>query len=193
VRKVLLQLCMTLDGFVDGETRIVPEFDTPYWTELDEELGRTGAALVDTILLGRGTYEEFARYWPGAQFDPGESKLVQEQARYLNETPKLVFSQSLSKVDWKGTRVVRGDLTRAIGRLKRLPGKNMIVPGGVRLPRALIERDLIDECLLTVVPMIMGSGTDRLFGKHSTPKNLRLVRSRPFSNGAMFQHYEPTR
>jgi dihydrofolate reductase len=67
------------------------------------------------------------------------------------------------------------------------------VPGGVRLPRALIERDLIDEYLLTVVPMIMGSGTDRLFGKHSTPKNLELVRSRAFSNGAMFQHYEPVR
>ncbi|MGC2034961.1 MAG: dihydrofolate reductase family protein [Thermoplasmata archaeon] len=170
-----------------------PSSTTSYWTELDEELARTGAASVDTILLGRGTYEVFASYWPGAQFDPEESKLVQEQARYLNETPKLVFSRSLSKVDWKGARIVKGDLTRVIRRLERLPGKNMIVPGGVRLPRALIERDLIDEYLLTVVPMIMGSGTDRLFGKHSVPKTLRLVRSRPFSNGAMFQHYEPIR
>jgi dihydrofolate reductase len=193
MRRVLLQLCVTVDGFSDGDVRIVPEFDTSYWTELEEELGRTGAASVDAILLGRGTYEEFASYWPKAGSGPEEPTHVLESARFLNATPKIVFSKSLTIADWAGSRIVRGDVGEEIHRLQSLPGKNMIVPGGVRFPRALIERDLVDDYLLTVVPMIMGRGEDRLFGEHPTPKKLKLVRSRTFGNGAVFQHYTAQR
>jgi dihydrofolate reductase len=193
MRKVLLQMCITLDGFADGETRIVPEFDTPFGAELEEELAKTDAASVDTLLLGRGTYEEFANFWPTAGSDPAASADFLESARFLNETPKVVFSKSPLKVDWKPSRIVTGDLATEIARLKGLPGKNMMILGGVRFPRAMIEQDLVDEYLLTVVPMIMGKGDDRLFGDHPNAKNLVLVRSRAFSNGAVFQHYRTGR
>jgi dihydrofolate reductase len=104
-----------------------------------------------------------------------------------------VFSKSPLKVDWKPSRIVTGDLATEIARLKGLPGKNMMILGGVRFPRAMIEQDLVDEYLLTVVPMIMGKGDDRLFGDHPNAKNLVLVRSRAFSNGAVFQHYRTGR
>lgn len=193
MRKLVLQMCVTADGFADGESRIVPEFDSPYWEELDEELAQTGAASVDTILLGRGTYEEFARYWPTAEQDGPELAHVRQGAKFLNNTPKVVFSHTLEKASWGPARVVSGSVAEEVARLKAMPGRNMIVPGGVRFPRALIEQHLVDEYLLTVVPMIMGQGEDRLFGAHANPRYLKLVRSRPFSNGAVFQHYEPVR
>jgi dihydrofolate reductase len=189
LRRIVLQMCVTLDGFADGEFRIVPEFDSPYWKEIDAELSKSPAAEVDTILMGRGTYEEFASYWPTAGRDPSDSASLREGARFLNETPKVVFSNSLTHADWAGTRIVRGDLVPEIERLKRAPGQNLIVPGGVRFPRSLIEHGLVDDYLLTVVPMLMGSGVDRLFGNHVRPQNLTLVRARPFATGEVLQHY----
>jgi dihydrofolate reductase len=193
MRKVVLQMVVTVDGFADGEEAIVPGFDTPYWGELGEELAKTGAESVDTVLMGRGTYEQFAEYWPTAGSDPTDPESVRGAARFLNETPKVVFSRTMSKAEWRNSRIVAGDVTEEIQRLKQLPGKNMIVPGGVAFPRTLIERDLVDEYLLTVVPVVLGRGEDRLFGGHSERRNLTLVRSRVFSNGAIFQHYEPVR
>ncbi len=193
MRKVVLQLHVTLDGFADGKYRIVPDFGEPYWKELDQVMARTGAADVDTILLGRGTYREWAGYWPKALEDPDLPAGAREAARFFNTTPKYVFSRSLKSADWEHSTIVRGDIGTAIARLKRRPGKNLLVPGGVRFPRALIEKNLVDEYLLTLMPMVMGHGPYRLFGEHARPRNLRLIDSHTFRNGALFLRYEPAR
>jgi dihydrofolate reductase len=192
-RKVILQMHVSVDGCADGDVRIVPEFDGTYWSELDQELAKTGAANVDTILFGRGTFEEFAGFWPKAATAASQPPSVREAARFYNSTAKVVFSSTLTKTEWKGSRVVKGDLEQEIDLLKHLPGKNLLVPGGVRFPRALAEKNLVDEYLLTVVPMILGKGSDRLFGDGGSLTRLKLLRSRVFSNGAIFQHYEPLR
>jgi dihydrofolate reductase len=184
-RKVVLQMHTTLDGLADSKKGFVPITDRPYWKELDRALRATGAAQVDTLLLGRGTYTQFLGFWPKVATDPKAPKDWKAQARFLHETPKVVFSKTLPAADWNRTTLVRGDVGREIARLKRQPGKNLLVPGGVAFPRALIERDLVDEYLLSVVPTIVGESRHRLFGPLSRPRHLTHVRSWTFRNGVM--------
>jgi dihydrofolate reductase len=189
MRDVVIQLHMTLDGFADSKDGFIPITDRPYWKELAKALESTGAANVDTLLLGRGTYNQFIRFWPTVATDPSAPKDWKDQATFLHETPKVVFSKTLKKVDWNRSTIVRGDLRREIARLKRAPGKNMLVPGGVGFPRALIQHDLVDEYLLSVVPIVLGSGRNRLFGPLARQRNLQHIRSWTFENGIVLHQY----
>jgi dihydrofolate reductase len=182
-REVILQMHTTLDGFADSKTGFVPIEDRPYWKALATALKETGASDVDTLLMGRGTYQQFVGFWPKVATDPDAPKDWKRQARSLHETPKVVFSKSLPVAKWNLSTIARGDVTREIARLKRQPGKNMLVPGGVDFPRALIERDLVDEYLLSVVPTIVGETRNRLFGPLPRPRTLRHLRTWTFRNG----------
>jgi dihydrofolate reductase len=193
MRDVVLQMHMTLDGFADSKEGFVPITDRPYWKELSRALATTGASKVDTLLIGRGTYDQFVQFWPKAATDPSVPKDWKRQARFLHETPKVVFSKTLKRADWNGSTIVRGDLGREIARLKRLPGRNLLVPGGVEFPRALIQRNLVDEYLLSVVPIILGQGHYRLFGALERPLDLVHVRSWNFRNGVVLHQYRKSR
>jgi dihydrofolate reductase len=182
-RDVVLQMHTTLDGFADSKTGFVPITDRPYWKELDKAFASTGASKVDTLLLGKGTYQQFVGFWPKVATDPSARKDWKAQAQFLHETPKIIFSKTLPTANWNRSTIVRGDVGREIARLKRQPGKNLLVPGGVAFPRALIERDLVDEYLLSVVPTIVGQGRNRLFGTLPRQRTLRHVRSWTFRNG----------
>lgn len=182
-RRVVLQLHTTLDGFADSKDGFVPITDRPYWKALSKAFAETGAAEVDTLLMGKGTYQQFVRFWPKVATDPTAPADWKAQARGLHETPKVIFSKTLQKADWNRSTIVRGDVAREIARLKRRPGKNMLVPGGVEFPRALIQRDLVDEYLLSVVPTIVGESRNRLFPPLPRPRKLRHIRSWTFTNG----------
>ena len=190
MREVVVQMHMTLDGFADSQDGFVPLGDRGYWRELNAALEGTGASRVDTLLLGKGTYRQFNAFWPKVYADPKSyPRDFHEGARYLTETRKVVFSKSLPKADWLNSRIVRGDPGAEIARLKRRPGKNLLVPGGVAFPRALIERNLVDEYLLSVVPILVGRGRDRLFGTFPRPRRLKLISTRAFRNGIVLHRY----
>jgi len=193
MREVVLQMHTTLDGFADSKDGFVPINDRPYWKALGEAFRHTGASRVDTLLLGRGTYKQFVGFWPKVATDPDAPKDWKRQALSLHETPKIVFSKTLAKVDWNKSTLVRGDVGREIARLKKLRGGNMLIPGGVDFPRSLIERDLVDEYLLSVVPTIVGQGRHRLFGQLARPLNLNLIRSWAFRNGVVLNQYRRKR
>ncbi len=189
MREVVVQMHMTLDGFADSRTGFVPLEDRRYAKALDAALQQTAAGTVDTLLLGRGTYQQFARFWPNAVDDPSLPADLRESARYLTDTPKVVFSKSLAKAGWSNSTIVRGSLKTEIARLRRRPGKNLLVPGGVAFPKALIEADLVDEYLLSVVPIILGEGRYRLFGPRPRPLRLQHLRSWTFPNGIVLHRY----
>jgi dihydrofolate reductase len=192
-RKVVLQMHTTLDGFADSKSGFVPITDRPYWKELGRALAETAASDVDTLLLGKGTYRQFEGFWPKVAADPKAPRDWKSQATFLHETPKVVFSKSLPTANWNNSTIVRGDVAREIARLQRQPGRNLMVPGGVEFPRALIERDLVDEYLLSVVPTIVGETRNRLFGPLPRPRNLHLVRSWTFRNGVMLHQLHRTK
>jgi dihydrofolate reductase len=189
MRDVVLQMHMTLDGFADSKDGFIPIEDRSYWNALGAAFQKTGASNVDGLLLGRGTYNQFIQFWPKTATDPTTPTEWRAQARFLHETPKFVFSKTLPRADWNKSTIVRGDLAHEIGRLKRQSGKNLLIPGGVDFPRAMIEEDLVDEYLLSVVPIILGQGRNRLFGPRSRQLELRHIRSWPFPNGIVLHQY----
>jgi dihydrofolate reductase len=193
MREVVLQMHTTLDGAADSKEGFVPIMDRRYWKELEEALRHTAASKVDTILLGKGTYKQFIQFWPKAAYDDSLPPDMREEARHLSDTPKVVFSKSLSNAEWENSTIARGSLRTEIARLKRRSGKNLLVPGGVAFPKSLIEQDLVDEYLFSVVPVISGESRYRLFGPMARARRLRHVRSWTFRNGVVLHQYRRAR
>ncbi|MDG6106688.1 dihydrofolate reductase family protein [Dactylosporangium aurantiacum] len=142
----------------------------------------------DAFLFGRRTYELFARSWGSlAERDvPGWEPVM----RALNARPKYVASTTLTDPAWSGTDVLAGDLAAAIAQLKAAPGGELQVHGSGTLIRWLLERGLVDELTLLVVPVVLGQGA-RLFPATGPDLALQLLDSRVDSKGVTIQVYRP--
>jgi dihydrofolate reductase len=121
----------------------------------------------DTILLGRKMTEGFASYCQGVLDKPESTDSA--FARKMVGTPKVVFSQTVQRIDGKNVHVENGDLVPAVKQLKGEPGKDIVVYGGANFVSSLLRHDLIDELKRFVNPIAIGEG-DRVF---STRKTLR--------------------
>jgi dihydrofolate reductase len=108
----------------------------------------------------------------------------------LGGTPKYVASSTLTEPRWADTTVLSGDLAAAIGELKARPGGELQVHGSGALIRWLLDKDLVDEMTLIIVPVIVGQGT-RLFPANGPDMALDLVDSRADSKGVTTQVYRP--
>ncbi|GAA3122024.1 dihydrofolate reductase family protein [Streptosporangium carneum] len=189
MRKVILYMQLTVDGFTEG-----PEGEMD-WLKVDEETWRFINDLLDpadTALLGRVTYEVFESSWPEVAKDPSSPKEEVEYARWIEETPKVVFSRSLDRVGWKNTRLAKGDLAEEIAELKGQPGGNMILFGGIGIARAFMRLGLIDEYRLLVNPSLIGAGKP-LFGDPEARADLRLIEAQTFASGVVGLYYETDR
>ena len=144
---------------------------------------------VDTILLGRRTYELFVDFWPTATTD---EEIIADR---LNELPKLVFSNTLPEAPWGAlppARVVNGDAVEEIKRMKEQDGKHMVLWGSISLAQCLIGADLIDEYHFQLCPTLVGGGRP-LFPTRAGHANLERVNLRTYDTGVVFLHYEPRR
>jgi len=185
---------LSLDGVMQGPGGPDEDrsngFDQGGWLVpyVDEDMGTFvsewfGAA--DAFLLGRKTYEIFAAYWPMVtdENDPVASR--------LNALPKYVVSNTLDKVEWNNSTLIRGDdLAEEIANLKQRPGRELQVHGSGDLALTLMAHDLIDEYRLWIYPVVLGSGT-RLFREGITPAALKLVDTKTTSSGVVIHVYEP--
>jgi len=123
----------------------------------------------DAQLLGRVTYEGFAKAWPTMNDNPFGEK--------MNAMPKFVVSSTLENPTWNNTTVMSGDLSEEIGKLKEQFDGDILVAGSAQLVQGLIANDLVDELHLMVFPVVLGAGK-RLFGDAPGTKPLRLVATR---------------
>jgi dihydrofolate reductase len=163
----------------------------------DEEMHRYHAenlAKADALLLGRVTYEMMEGAWraparTGARPDWMEA-WMEPFARTIDAAKKYVVSSTLERVDWNA-ELVRGDLGKAVQKLKQESGKGLGV-GGVKLPLALAELGLIDEYEFVVQPRLAGHGPT-LFAGLSKHVDLKLVSRLEFGSGAVAMRYEPRR
>ena len=182
MRKLKLQMQITVDGFVAG-----PEGQLDWMTWAMEE---KGIAMVnhlidtsDTILMGRKMTPGFVNYWESVKADDPQYDFAQKMVN----TPKVVFSRTLSTMDGKNVRVENGDLVAAVNQLKSQSGKDLLVYGGASFVASLIENGLIDELHLIVNPIAIHDGM-RIFTAR-TP--LELVDSVALTTGKVANTYKP--
>jgi dihydrofolate reductase len=188
--KLVAGTFVTLDGVMQGPGG--PNEDTAggfthggwsagYWTPdmgpvVDEQHERGGA-----LLLGRTTWQIFAAHWPRMPEDDS-------MARKLNGMPKYVVSDTLERADWKHSTIVRGqDLKSRVERLKSEYDETHVI-GSAGLLQTLIREDLIDQYIVWVFPVLLGTGK-RLFGDGAVPLGLRLAGSRSFESGVVVNDY----
>jgi dihydrofolate reductase len=146
----------------------------------------------DAFLFGRRTYELFAGYWGAeerareAVADPDDHPITAA----LNARPKYVASTTLTEARWADTTVLSGDVAAAVAELKAGRKGELQVHGSGVLIRWLLERDLVDEMTLLIVPVILGQGA-RLFPEAGPDIALDLVDSRADSRGVTIHVYRP--
>lgn len=179
MRRIILQMMMTVDGYLSG-----PNGELDWMISPDKDRERNHLVLLDTVdtaLIGHGVYEEMARYWPTA------SGAIAEK---VNAIPKLVFTEAPEKLEWSNASslVIDHNLVEKVEQLKKQKGKDMVLYGGVRLAQSFARFNLIDEYQLTVYPIALGSGKP-LFGELKDRLNLKLVKAEPYASGAMMVQY----
>jgi dihydrofolate reductase len=145
--------------------------------KVDETMGS------DALLLGRVTYEGFAKAWPSRDG---------EFADKFNSMPKYVVSSTLTDPAWTNSTVISGDLAEEVERLKRDHDGDVVVHGSATLVQGLLEKDLVDEIRLMVFPVLLGSGK-KLFGDSGELKAFRLADSKVVGDGVAIQIYQPAR
>jgi dihydrofolate reductase len=186
VRPVVLQMGITVDGYVAGtgdastggntDWGLGPEHpDVRAWKV--ESLRQAG-----THIMGRVTYEQMAGHWPNA---------TDEYAAFMNDGAKVVFSATLPAADWPGSRIARGDLGAEIAALRSEPGGDIImVHGGAAFVQALSQAGLINEYRLVILPVALGNGLP-LFKDLAKPLRLDLGEARSSPDGTAIHVYRP--
>jgi dihydrofolate reductase len=181
MRKVVASPFTSLDGFMAGPHGEI-EWNTPYFDGemaafVEEQLDQTG-----TLLFGKVTYQYFAEYWPtaGLQDDPGH-------AATMNSLPKIVFSTTLERATWSNSRLVRDNVVEEMARLKQQEGKQLVIDGSPTLIHSFTSLGLIDEFLIRLHPVVLGSGIP-LFKQGM---KLSLLETRPLRSGVVILRYRP--
>jgi dihydrofolate reductase len=193
-RRIVMFNQVSADGFFSD-----PEGGLD-WVVSDPEIHARAVASMpstDTILFGRHTYEQFASFWPHAlenlesQGPHGANKrdpAFAAMAHWLNDTKKLVFSSSLKEPSWHNSEVVPELDAQAMARLKKQPGKDLLIFGSGAVVSQLSEHGLIDEYRFVVCPVLLGEGRT-LLRDLSRRVRLQLVEAQPFRTGNVMLTY----
>jgi dihydrofolate reductase len=191
MRKIVVANHMTLDGVMQSPSGPDEDSSNDFthggWAApgVDDALvGKMGESMgtSDTLLFGRRTYEHFASYWPH-QTDGNP------YTEALNRRDKYVASTTLSEpLPWENSILLSGDVPAAVTALKQQQGKDVVILGSGQLIRSLMTHNLIDEFLLMIHPVVLGSG-QRLFADGVAPAAFDLVDSTPTATGVVIATY----
>jgi dihydrofolate reductase len=196
VSKVVVVNNMTLDGVMQAPAR--PDEDArggfkhggwalPYNDAVMARAMGEGMSTSGALLLGRRTYEDFYAVWPNRTDNP--------YTEVLNNAQKYVASTTLTEpLPWQNSTLLKGDVARAVASLKQQPGKDIVILGSGELIQSLMRHNLIDQFVLLIHPLVLGSGR-RLFADGSAFARLRLANTVTTTTGvviATYQMAEPT-
>jgi dihydrofolate reductase len=169
MRKIILQLAVSLDGFIEGPKG---EYD---WCFTDQDYGMSDfLKRVDSMFLGRKSYELTLRM--------GEAAM----SGFENLTA-YIFSTKLEKVK-PGAILINGNIEAEVRRIKNEPGKDIWLFGGAGLTASLLNLGLIDEICLAVHPLILGAGKP-LFSNIQSRQSLTLTDTKTYSSGLVALTY----
>jgi dihydrofolate reductase len=180
MRPVVLQMGVTLDGYVAG-SGVEGDWGLPAEHPDVRAWKVSSLRQVGTHIMGRVTYEQMAAHWPNA---------TDSYAEFMNSLPKVVFSKTLSAAGWPGSRIARGDLAEEIAALKSQSGGEIImVHGGAAFVQALSRLGLIDEYRLVILPVALGNGLP-LFKDLAKPLRVDLAEAASFPDGSVIHVYK---
>ncbi|MDN4594679.1 dihydrofolate reductase family protein [Polycladomyces subterraneus] len=143
MRKVIMFNRISIDGFFAGLNGEIDWFVND--TEVDKALHEMMQP--DTILFGKVTYQMFESFWPHVATDPNAPQEARILANELNQMTKVVFSKTLKEVTWENSKLVKGDVTNEVSRLKQGEGPDIVIFGSGTIVQQLADEGLIDEYL----------------------------------------------
>jgi dihydrofolate reductase len=187
MKKLILQEFVSVDGLAAGPNDSV-DF-VPASNQGDQRFGQRQMAFldsIDTILLGRVTYEMFAGHWPNVP--PGPDKPFADK---LNAIPKIVFSKTLDRAPWGSypeARLVKTSAAKEVAKLRQGSGKDMVLWGSISLAQSLMGEGLIDEYQLIVCPLVLGKGRP-LFAEKKDSVTMKLLTTKSFDRGSVLLAY----
>lgn len=200
MRKLISSIHSTFNGVVTGDPS-KDKTDFVVWTR-DVNIGAGSEELlktfdtVDTVLLGRGTYQDLARKWPFVEDWPSVDDVGLRLGEKVNNAAKLVVAGThpLDELAWgefaAPERLTGDDIEGQIGDLKNGDGGDIVIFGSPTLVRSLTDADLIDEYQIFVHPVVVNEG-EHLFDDLDKRKDFRLVDVKAFEHGAMLVKYAP--
>ncbi|HET6728210.1 MAG TPA: dihydrofolate reductase family protein [Jiangellaceae bacterium] len=190
--KIVVFNSLTLDGVMQAPGR--PDEDRrggfehggwaqPYMDAVMGEVAAQGMAEGGPILFGRRTYEDFFSYWPHQTDNPF--------TEVLDNSQKYVASRTLHEpLPWQNSTLLKDDVRQAVAEVREQPGKDIVVLGSGDLLQSLIRHGLVDEYMLLIHPLVLGSGR-RLFPDGGSFARLRLVDSMTTTTGVIIATYRP--
>jgi dihydrofolate reductase len=182
---------VTLDGVMQAPGRTDEDrrdgFEHGGWAHArtDQVMGRKmgeGMARGGSLLFGRRTYEDFFSFWPNQTDNP--------YTEVLDNTEKYVASRTLKEpLPWRNSTLLHGDAAEAVAKLKAQPGNDFGVLGSGQLVRSLMQRDLVDEFVLMIHPLVLGTGR-RLFADGGAFAELQLTDATTTTTGVVIATYK---
>ena len=187
--KVVVLTNLTLDGVMQGPARPDEDrrggFEHGGWAAPYAAMEATGNnfASAGALLFGRRTYEQFYAVWPKQTNSP--------YTEFLNTIQKYVASTTLQEpLPWSNSTLLKGDAAQAVSQLKEQPGKDLLIMGSGELIQSLMRANLIDDYVLLIHPLVLGSGR-RLFPDGGAAATLRLVATSTTDKGVVIATYRP--
>jgi len=185
MRKVILFMATSLDGYFEGPDHNIN------WHNVDEEFNKFAIQQTGefgALLFGRVTYELMAGYWPTEAAKHDDPDI----AALMNSLSKLVFSNTLQKVEWENTTLVKNNFSEAVSKLKQQAGKDIAILGSSDLTVSLMEQGLVDEFRIMINPVVLGDGKPLFKGIKGQTK-LKLIKTKTFKSGNVLLYYEPVK
>ena len=200
-RRIVLNAFITLDGVVQGGGGPdkdneggfpfggwAMDYDAEHGSEEDGDYVLDWESTTEALLLGRKTYDIWARSW--GVWSEDEPGLQGEFTRRYNRIPKYIASRTLTDPAWKNSQVLGDDVAVEVARLKEEPGGEIRIWGSTQLAKTLAAANLIDEYRLAVYPIVLGTGK-KLFSDGFPRTRLTLVESNALASGVEVNTYRP--
>ncbi len=181
MKKIISTHWISLDGFIAGP---MGEMD---WIRGDDQLANYEIGLIagaSTLLLGKGTYQDFAQYWPAVPANPNAAAWEKTYAARINVLDKVVISHNLQAAKWPTSELWRDIDVGKINELKALPGGDIVTYGSATIVQQLTNLGLIDEYHWLIHPIVLGKGR-RLLDNLDKRFDIELIDSERFNSGVM--------
>jgi len=192
MRKLIVLSFISLDGVMQAPGG--PEEDTtggfkhggwvfPYFDDFAGKVMDMQMKNPYDLLLGRKTYEIWAAHWPNVKPDNDPF------AARINNAKKYVASRTLTRLDWRNSELIKGDVAKEVKKIKGQDGPVIQVHGSGNLIQTLLKHDLVDELWLKIFPITLGAGK-RLFAEGTIPAEFKVIESDISPAGVIVASYE---